>query len=106
MGLYLMTITPFQSTPPVKAATLIDYVSSMGVDISIHAAREGGDVYVLGTAELTEISIHAAREGGDTYTAISTHTMRGFQSTPPVKAATVPPYPPPSADCHFNPRRP
>ena len=35
-------------------------------DISIHAAREGGDVVPLGTGTLSlYISIHAAREGGD-----------------------------------------
>ena len=42
-----------------------DCIYAMDDLISIHAAREGGDVYVLGTAELTAISIHAAREGGD-----------------------------------------
>ena len=35
--------------------------------ISIHAAREGGDVQALGTIiQGLIISIHAAREGGDT----------------------------------------
>ena len=33
--------------------------------ISIHAAREGGDVYAELFDGMTEISIHAAREGGD-----------------------------------------
>ena len=33
----------FQSTPPVKAATFTHYKSSVIVRISIHAAREGGD---------------------------------------------------------------
>ena len=55
----------FQSTPPVKAATMDGRIYRKFARISIHAAREGGDVYVLGTAELTDISIHAAREGGD-----------------------------------------
>ena len=34
----------FQSTPPVKAATLARLVRSKRGAISIHAAREGGDV--------------------------------------------------------------
>ena len=34
---------PFQSTPPVKAATLFSIFAFTGSEISIHAAREGGD---------------------------------------------------------------
>ena len=33
--------------------------------ISIHAAREGGDVFYNNVAYVFAISIHAAREGGD-----------------------------------------
>ena len=33
--------------------------------ISIHAAREGGDASDIADYILSEISIHAAREGGD-----------------------------------------
>ena len=33
----------FQSTPPVKAATLSGAVKVETLNISIHAAREGGD---------------------------------------------------------------
>ena len=33
--------------------------------ISIHAAREGGDLVILALPLLIKISIHAAREGGD-----------------------------------------
>ena len=35
------------------------------------------------------ISIHAAREGGDVVTQIKATSNKIFQSTPPVKAATV-----------------
>ena len=58
--------------------------------ISIHAAREGGDYhrYKLQTAH-KPISIHAAREGGDVI-AVYIHIPHIiFQSTPPVKAATI-----------------
>ena len=56
--------------------------------ISIHAAREGGDLSEPLGAGYGDISIHAAREGGD-----RSHNQRVvadiiFQSTPPVKAAT------------------
>ena len=56
----------FQSTPPVKAATLPLTCKLMPLIISIHAAREGGD-------------------------SLSRRRLRLywlFQSTPPVKAAT------------------
>ena len=36
-------ITAFQSTPPVKAATFYRVTAWRGLGISIHAAREGGD---------------------------------------------------------------
>ena len=56
----------FQSTPPVKAATLCQGHSVQAPSISIHAAREGGDLSALEELYLLlVISIHAAREGGD-----------------------------------------
>ncbi len=55
----------FQSTPPVKAAT-----------------RSTNSIF-----RLRQISIHAAREGGDRHGGF--YRLHGeFQSTPPVKAAT------------------
>ena len=57
--------------------------------ISIHAAREGGDgVQSVNPTFLRHISIHAAREGGDQYTMSCFKCSTIFQSTPPVKAAT------------------
>ena len=41
------------------------YTSAM---ISIHAAREGGDILKIYHAGSAGISIHAAREGGDPLT--------------------------------------
>ena len=61
----------FQSTPPVKAATPDNALKRQAAFISIHAAREGGDLDGLTFAELSEISIHAAREGGDSFLFIS-----------------------------------
>ena len=62
-------ISPFQSTPPVKAAT----------DDAISVLNE------------CEISIHAAREGGDSAAKLVAQVYVPCQSTPPVKAATSPP---------------
>ena len=79
----------FQSTPPVKAATLELSQSNSGIGISIHAAREGGDLDLDRARELYQISIHAAREGGDGFAGFGRHVNGVFQSTPPVKAATI-----------------
>ena len=57
----------FQSTPPVKAATVDMGKVLIACEISIHAAREGGDLTF----------VRMAKRG------------RKFQSTPPVKAATA-----------------
>ena len=40
----LKSASAFQSTPPVKAATLQQGIGALAGMISIHAAREGGDV--------------------------------------------------------------
>ena len=58
---------PFQSTPPVKAATLLDNLQYEMRRISIHAAREGGDMNERYCETNVGISIHAAREGGDVW---------------------------------------
>ena len=55
----------FQSTPPVKAATKGCVVRASANNISIHAAREGGDPQFSAVFCAFRISIHAAREGGD-----------------------------------------
>ena len=55
----------FQSTPPVKAATNNYVFTDIIENISIHAAREGGDAVLSATRGERQISIHAAREGGD-----------------------------------------
>ena len=60
------------------------------MEISIHAAREGGDVRYVKGAFTAAISIHAAREGGDSITVNTIRHSSTFQSTPPVKAATQP----------------
>ena len=49
----------------MKAATAAAKTYADAQDISIHAAREGGDLYLIEFFLLWIISIHAAREGGD-----------------------------------------
>ena len=55
---------------------------------------------------ILEISIHAAREGGDASMDPFTANDLGFQSTPPVKAATKNPLSLVHRGRNFNPRRP
>ena len=55
----------FQSTPPVKAATEALDMAITLLEISIHAAREGGDAFFVQREGAGAISIHAAHEGGD-----------------------------------------
>ena len=50
----------------MKAATPADADMPLSPDISIHAAREGGDTTNIDDRDIIlYISIHAAREGGD-----------------------------------------
>ena len=60
-----MLTVSFQSTPPVKAATQGITQIITAIAISIHAAREGGDLDKNVKGFVSGISIHAAREGGD-----------------------------------------
>ena len=74
--------------------------------ISIHAAREGGDKWGPKSQAGFDISIHAAREGGDAYYQHFLQEVSSFQSTPPVKAATLAFCPTTYPTWYFNPRRP
>ena len=99
-------------------------------DVSIHAARAGGDMTsAAGSStfrcfnprrprgrrrkdgfhvpEDADVSIHAARAGGDAVSVYNTGPGAMFQSTPPARAATVvaPARNKAWPDC-FNPRRP
>ena len=63
--IYFVNAETFQSTPPVKAATILLMSLLREQSISIHAAREGGDGKSTNKRCNRAISIHAAREGGD-----------------------------------------
>ena len=72
----------------MKAATGREAAEKIIRDISIHAAREGGDPVIIALYNDVLISIHAAREGGDDSDSSGAPKVFAFQSTPPVKAAT------------------
>ena len=55
---------------------------------------------------LSVISIHSAREGGDRDKGICPGDYYKFQSTPPVKAATICQLPRLQELMYFNPLRP
>ena len=57
--------------------------------ISIHAPREGGDVFMAALLTNLGISIHAPREGGDMTLKQSLILIFRFQSTPPARGATL-----------------
>ena len=80
--------TIFQSTPPVKAATLlIFYLQSFSVFQSTPPVK-AATIQKLTDWACCQISIHAAREGGDAIVHTDKTCNDKFQSTPPVKAAT------------------
>ena len=72
----------------MKAATGYVPIETGRSVISIHAAREGGDIAKAFNLPIQKISIPAAREGGDGKIHFPPRKTKEFQSTPPVKAAT------------------
>ena len=73
----------FQSTPPARGATRVQYDRSQGLRISIHAPREGGDRTNRVPALHQEISIHAPREGGDKRIQLDAFIRADFNPRPP-----------------------
>ena len=97
----------FQSTLPVRGATLNRSYQVPPSLISIHAPRAGSDFFVLRQIVLgLGISIHAPRAGSDGATARGRRCGRVFQSTLPVRGATT--YQALSKEYRedFNPRSP
>ena len=126
----LRAITRFQSTLPVRGATIscrvvfCDRISisihapRAGSDvcslsayivikvISIHAPRAGSDHQILSCCPHKNISIHAPRAGSDQLSAVCSRTKLSFQSTLPVRGATYECAFLPQTNSHFNPRSP
>ena len=78
----------FQSTLPVRGATVKCPCVLQEFLVSIHAPREGSDKYVPKRTYSSVVSIHAPREGSDTRSGACTSVRRMFQSTLPVRGAT------------------
>ena len=82
-------LEPFQSTPPVKAATIRATVGHYTDGFQSTPPVKAATSNILANYRQQVISIHAAREGGDhTLGKVHSHST-AFQSTPPVKAATI-----------------
>ena len=80
----------FQSTLPVRGATKNAISCVPYAPISIHAPRAGSDIIVARrTLRLKDISIHAPRAGSDRLCSRSSTITEKFQSTLPVRGATV-----------------
>ena len=118
----------FQSTLPVRGATRLYAESMCWLPISIHAPRAGSDDRVQSVRRVWCISIHAPRAGSDAIivppiftifdfnprspcgerhsSTITPPQSTGFQSTLPVRGATLPLCILPRGSGHFNPRSP
>ena len=85
-----VVVTIFQSTHPVRGATIDNPLFVRGRVISIHAPREGCDAtrHNLSPA-FASISIYAPREGCDAISMSDCVSVGKFQSTHPVRGATV-----------------
>ena len=73
----------------MKGATDYNPYIKYQLVISIHAPREGSDLDNIKQEQGSIISIHAPREGSDGNHVIAFIERQGFQSTLPVKGATV-----------------
>ena len=76
-------VCSFQSTLPARGATAIVWRSVSLIVISIHAPREGSDIFDTLVIPYTVISIHAPREGSDMYLSIITHSAADFNPRSP-----------------------
>ncbi len=81
----------FQSTRPVRGATVVARLAAVPVAVSIHAPRAGRDGVVLCKARKPHaVSIHAPRAGRDVVARDLLGPRLGqFQSTRPVRGATT-----------------
>ncbi len=79
----------FQSTRPVRGATLLGSRCEKEPGVSIHAPRAGRDHQIMRlVSNDARVSIHAPRAGRDGFTEKIFSQVAGFQSTRPVRGAT------------------
>ena len=79
----------FLSTLPARGATTSEQDSRRSHSISIHAPREGSDLYWRLFRGYRMISIHAPREGSDRREIIPNTHHNTFLSTLPARGATT-----------------
>ena len=97
----------FQSTHPVRGATNLGMHNVQKTKmISIHAPRAGCDVWGVYAGYAAHISIHAPRAGCDLTPFTSLIPCSLFQSTHPVRGATLHADAGGHAEIYFNPRTP
>ena len=94
----------FQSTHPLRGATVYQQDAQAHDPISIHAPLAGCDFTIRNLSQTEDISIHAPLAGCDFFVR-KEHFMSIFQSTHPLRGATYP-RPPWPGGRHFNPRTP
>ena len=100
-----MIVLEFQSTHPVRGATVNVVFWFWLHPISIHAPRAGCDLHSDPLKPTRKISIHAPRAGCD-HPSLRQLLLRKFQSTHPVRGATHPLSILSARHRHFNPRTP
>ena len=84
-----MTTRLFQSTLPMRGATLIRCGITFSDAISIHAPHAGSDQWFLFRGSISTISIHAPHAGSDLESNLCQPRGLQFQSTLPMRGATV-----------------
>jgi len=86
------SLTLFQSTRPIRGATYLLPPTYLMLVISIHAPHTGRDVIAGdGGTILSGISIHAPHTGRDFYPGRLFFVPCPFQSTRPIRGATINP---------------
>ena len=79
----------FQSTLPLRGATHYFVADTGWVAISIHAPLAGSDLGWFGGRYVGYISIHAPLAGSDTVALMVGTEIYEFQSTLPLRGATI-----------------
>ena len=100
------SIDEFQSTRPVRGATLEQAGLECVLGISIHAPRAGRDSPWGWDRPCQRISIHAPRAGRDVHVRGALLLHEAFQSTRPVRGATAWDADQRKERYDFNPRAP
>ncbi len=97
-------IKAFQSTLPMKGATVSKMWRKEDEMVSIHAPNEGSDRPSVQAQFHRDVSIHAPNEGSDSTRSLASVENAKFQSTLPMKGATLYPNFDAPHSVRFNPR--